>query len=95
MSLFNQLKSIAKFAVILLMVDFVYLSLMTGHFQKLVKQIQNSDLNLKLIPTFFVYVSIVMSWYLFVELKSKNKIQDSFLLGLLMYSMYDFTNYAI
>jgi uncharacterized membrane protein len=95
MKLFSILKSIIKFSFILLMVDLVYLTLMTGHFKKLVKDIQKSELNLKLVPTFFVYVSIVMSWYLFVERNSKQKVQDSFMLGVLMYGMYDLTNYAI
>ena len=95
MKWFSILKSIIKFSFILLMVDLVYLTLMTGHFKKLVKDIQKSELNLKLVPTFFVYVSIVMSWYLFVERNSKQKVQDSFMLGVLMYGMYDLTNYAI
>ena len=95
MTWFSILKSIIKFSFILLMVDLVYLTLMTGHFKKLVKDIQKSELSLKLVPTFFVYVSIVMSWYLFVERNSKQKVQDSFMLGVLMYGMYDLTNYAI
>lgn len=95
MKWFSVLKSIIKFSFILLMVDLVYLTLMTGHFKKLVKDIQKSELSLKLVPTFFVYVSIVMAWYLFVERNSKQKVQDSFMLGVLMYGMYDLTNYAI
>ena len=89
-----------KVIAIFLVMDFVYLSLMTTHFKKLVRNIQNSELNLRLFPTAMVYIYILSAWYYFiyepkVHMTKKESVINSFVLGFLTYGIYDFTNMAI
>lgn len=91
-------KDIVKSLMLLLIIDIIYLSLMSKHYGVLINNIQGSPLKLKIFPTLMVYILIYFGWYYFIYRKNTNlkqKLKDSFVLGLTMYGVYEFTNQAI
>ena len=95
-----MLLDILKVIFIFLILDYFYLNFMKKHFQSLVKNIQNSDLKLKILPTVVVYLYIIASWYYFIyepkiHMTKKESVINAFVLGFLTYGIYDFTNMAI
>tara|TARA_E500000178_G_C16328757_1_gene448026 strand:+ start:12 stop:395 length:384 start_codon:yes stop_codon:yes gene_type:complete len=91
-------KDIVKSLLLLLIIDCVYLYSMSNHYGKLISDIQGAPLKLKFIPTLMVYALIYLGWYHFIYNKNtllKQKLKDSFVLGLVMYGVYEFTNQAI
>ena len=80
--------------IILILIDSIYLYLTKNLFKKMVLEIQNSDLQIRLESGLMVYLLITIGLYYFI-IKEKRSPYDAALLGLIMYGVFDFTNYAI
>jgi uncharacterized membrane protein len=87
-------KNIILLGVIFVLIDSLYLYLMSNKFSIMVKNIQKSDLQLKLFPTFLCYLFLLSSLYYFIILKN-GSLMDAFLLGFFIYGVYETTNSAI
>ncbi len=85
---------IVKLSVIFTLIDSVFLYSMSGKFQKMIKNIQGSELKMSLLPTFLCYVFLIFSLYYFIVLK-KESLTSAFLLGLSIYGVFETTNLAI
>lgn len=85
---------ILKLSIIFTLIDSIYLYSMSTKFQKMIKNIQGSDLKMSLLPTFLCYIFLVFLIYYFIILK-KASILDAFLLGIGVYGVYETTNLAI
>jgi len=85
---------IVKLSVIFTLIDSVFLYSMSGKFQKMIKNIQGSELKMSLIPTLLCYIFLIFSLYYFIVLK-KESITSAFLLGLSIYGVFETTNLAI
>ena len=80
--------------VIILIIDSIYLHSFSGFFNKIVNDIQGSDIKLKYDGAILCYITMVLGLKYFI-IDEKKPIKDAFLLGLLIYSVFEFTNYAI
>ena len=89
-----MLKQLFLLGSIFVIVDFVFLYLMSSNFQTMIKKIQGSRLTLKLIPTVACYIILISSLYYFIIYK-KGTLLDAFLLGFFIYGVYETTNMAI
>lgn len=85
---------IVKLSIIFTLIDSVFLYLMSGKFQKMIKNIQGSELKMSLLPTFLCYVFLILSLYYFIVSK-KESLTSAFLLGLSIYGVFETTNLAI
>ena len=74
--------------------DALYLNYSGGFFNEVIKNIQGSDLKLKIYPTILCYVFLVFALNYFIISKNASA-DDAFLLGLSIYAVYEFTNFAI
>lgn len=80
--------------ITMLLLDSIYIYLTRTIYGDMIRAIQGSDLKIKLIPTLLVYVFLVGGLYYFILLP-KRPIMDAFILGLVIYAVFDLTNLAI
>jgi len=79
----------------ILFIDSVYLINIGGPmFDKMVKQIQNDDMKLNIYGAIGAYALMILAIYKFIIMERKPPI-DAFILGICIYGVFDFTNYAI
>jgi uncharacterized membrane protein len=81
-------------AVIFVILDGIYLNLIKGYFNKQVKAIQGSDIQINFIATAITYIFLIFGINYFIIQKHKS-IQDAAILGLIIYGVYELTNLAL
>jgi len=90
----NKITILLFSAVILLSLDFIYLNLTKSVFQTQVFKIQHGVMNVKLIPAVLCYFFLVIGLNYFI-LQPHRTILEAFLLGFIIYGVFDSTNLAI
>lgn len=90
--MFNFLMLIS--AVLFVVIDFVYLNLMKNYFFKQVKTVQGSPLKINILGAAICYIFLIIGLNYFI-IKPKRPVSDAFLLGLVIYGVYETTNYAL
>ena len=89
---------ILKTIILLPILDAVYLKLISAKVNKQIVDIQGSEIKFRLLPAIVCYIALIFGLYYFVintnETREK-KILNAFLLGLVIYAVYETTNYAI
>jgi uncharacterized membrane protein len=88
---------IIKIITILPLIDAVYLNLISKKFGEQIKNIQNSEMKFRLFPAIICYIALIFGLYYFVVNTNntrEKKILNAFLLGLVIYTVYETTNYA-
>jgi len=88
------LKKIVLPAIILLSLDFIYISANRTAFENQVIEIQRVALNLKIWPAIFCYFFLIFGLYYFI-LRTNRSVFEAFLFGLVIYGVYETTNYAM
>ncbi len=81
-------------ALTMLALDGIYLSSTKSYFNKQITAVQGSPIQIRIIPTIVVYIFLLLSLYYFV-IRVKGTPFDAFVLGISIYAVYEFTNYAI
>ena len=89
----NEINIITIIAGTMLVLDYVYLNLYSKYFKKVFKEIQCQDMKVKLPSAAAVYIIMVFALYYF-GFVVKIKDFEMALLGFIIYSVYEFTNYA-
>jgi uncharacterized membrane protein len=67
---------------------------MKGYFEKQIQDVQGSPLKINYMGAALCYVFLIIGINYFI-IKPKKSVQDAFLLGLVIYGVYETTNYAI
>jgi len=80
--------------IILLCLDFIYISLIKDIFIKQIYDVQKSELQINLTGVILCYLLLVIGLNYFIIEPNKN-IYEAFLLGLIVYGVYETTNYAL
>ena len=81
-------------AIIFIVLDSVYLNYMKGHFEKQIQAVQGSPLKINFMSAALCYLFLIIGLNYFI-IKPKKSVHDAFLLGLVIYGVYETTNYAI
>ena len=84
---------LTQIAITMLLLDFIYLKLITHSFSKMIYNIQNKPLNLKIKPAILCYFLLISVYYCFIA-KDNKSVFDAFFLGFAIYGIYDTTNIA-
>ena len=87
-------KDIFISGIIMVVIDYFYLSGISNYFNNLLIKIQNEKIKLDYKAAIICYVFLIFGLYYFI-LKNKRPIKDAFLLGLIIYMVYENTNKAI
>lgn len=90
--MFNFLMLIS--AIVLIAIDSVYLNIMKGYFQKQVQNVQGSALQINFFGAAICYVFLILGINYFI-IKPNKSVQEAFLLGLVIYGVYETTSYAL
>ena len=93
----KHIKQIILVSIIILVIDLYWLSLFLGkYFGNMVLQIHGEDMVIDKYKAAVAYSFMVLSFYYFIVLKNnRNMYLDSFLLGLCIYGIFEFTSGAI
>jgi uncharacterized membrane protein len=81
-------------AIVLISIDFVYLNLMKGYFENQIKQVQGSAVKFNLLGAAICYIFLITGLNYFI-IKPRKSVNDAFLLGLVIYGVYETTNYTL
>ena len=81
-------------AILFVIIDSVYLNFMKDYFQKQVIKVQGSPIKMNFLGAALCYVFLIVGINYFI-IKPKKSVQDAFLLGIVIYGVYETTNYAI
>lgn len=78
----------------LVAIDFAYLGVIKGHFARQIAAVQGSPMVVNLFGAIITYVFLIFGINYFI-IQPGRSAQDAFLLGLVVYGVYDFTNLAL
>jgi len=78
----------------LVAIDFAYLNAIKGHFERQIAAVQGSPLRINLFGAVVTYVFLIFGLNYFI-IRPGRSAQDAFLLGLVVYGVYEFTNLAL
>ena len=81
-------------AIVLITIDFIYLQSIKGYFQKQVQSVQGSAMQINYLGAALCYVFLIVGINYFI-IKPNRSVKDAFLLGLVIYGVYETTNYAL
>lgn len=87
-------KQIIISGIILLLLDAIYLGIISKIYSKQIEQIQSSPMVVKPLGVIACYLLLIfgINWFIIRENKSP---AQAFALGLVIYGVYDATNYAL
>jgi len=92
--MYMNLKNILLSGLLFVAIDAIYLTSMSGFFNKLVKNIQGKKIKFKMLGAVICYIFLIFGLNHFIISKNKSPFEAS-LLGLVIYGVYESTNYAI
>ena len=81
-------------AIFFVSLDFVYLSLIKNYFLNQIKLVQGSPVTTNFLAIIICYIFLIIGINYFI-IKPKRSIQDAFLLGIVIYGVYETTNWAL
>ena len=81
-------------AIIFVSLDAFYLNFMKDYFNKQVQVIQGTKIQFNLLPALICYIFLIYGLNYFI-IHPRKSVSDAFLLGLVIYGVYETTNWAI
>jgi len=81
-------------AIIFVVLDGVYLNLVKNVFNKQIKSIQGTDIQINYIYTAITYIFLIFGLNYFIIQRNRS-VKDAALLGLTIYAVYEFTNLSL
>lgn len=92
--MYSMWKTLLLISLIMLLLDAMYLTATRSIFGAVVAKIQRVAMQLRLEGAVIVYALLVFGLYKFIILE-RRPVKDAAILGLVIYGVFDFTNYAI
>tara|TARA_B100001250_G_C19594832_1_gene697964 strand:- start:105 stop:458 length:354 start_codon:yes stop_codon:yes gene_type:complete len=83
-----------KLGIIILLIDAIYLSSVSGKFSSMIKDIQNKKVSIRYGSVIVCYILIIYLLHHFI-ISPKKSLIDAFILGICVYGIFDTVNYAI
>ena len=80
--------------ILLVLIDYIYLNAISSFFNKQIFNIQKSPIQLRFSGAIICYVLLIFGLYYFIISQNRN-VFDAFLLGLVIYGVYESTNYTL
>lgn len=81
-------------AIIFVVLDSIYLNLIKDYFSNQIKLIQGTPIKMNFLATLLCYIFLIFGINYFI-IKPNRSIQDAFLLGLVIYGVFETTSKAL
>lgn len=81
-------------AILFVSIDGIYLNLMKDFFQKQIKDVQGSAIQLNFVGALLTYIFLIFGLDYFIISKNRS-VYDAFLLGIVINATYEFTNLSL
>ncbi len=81
-------------AILLISIDSIYLSIITNYFTDQIQKIQSSQLKINYLGAALCYIFLIVGINYFI-IKPNKSVNEAFLLGIVIYGVYETTNYAL
>jgi uncharacterized membrane protein len=89
-----KLKPIILTALVMILIDYLYLTINKNYYFGIIEQIQGSRVNIKIAGVVICYIILVLGMNYFIISENKS-ILSAFLLGIMVYSVFNSTTYAM
>lgn len=90
--MFNYLFLVSS--IVFISIDFVYLNVMKSYFDNQIKSIQGSPIKMNYLGAALCYIFLIIGINYFI-IKPRRSVSDAFLLGIVIYGVYETTNLAL
>lgn len=81
-------------AIVFISIDFIYLNVMKGYFDNQIRMVQGSPIKMNYLGAALCYIFLIAGINYFI-IKPRKSVSDAFLLGLVIYGVYETTNLAL
>jgi uncharacterized membrane protein len=81
-------------AIVFIVIDSIYLNTIKTYFQKQIKDVQGVPIKVKFLGIALCYLFLITGINYFI-IKPRKSVSEAFLLGLVIYGVYETTNYAL
>lgn len=81
-------------AIIFVVIDFTYLNTIKNYFSQQIQTIQGSKMQINYLAAMLCYIFLIFGINYFI-IRPRKSIQDAFLLGLIIYGVFETTNMAL
>ena len=89
----NNMQSVIISSLIMLLIDIFYINFNKKYFNEFFYKVQQSKLVLNPLSALIAYILMIIGINHFI-ISKQQPVSDAFLLGLVIYGVYDATNYA-
>ena len=91
---FNNRIKLLITAIIFVVLDSIYLNLIKDYFVKQINLVQGSPIKIDFLAILLCYIFLIFGINYFI-IQPKRSIQDAFILGIIIYGVYETTNKAL
>jgi uncharacterized membrane protein len=81
-------------SILFIFTDSVYLQLVRPYFEKQIQDVQGSAVKVNFLGVALCYMFLIIGINYFI-IKPRKSVTDAFLLGIVIYGVYETTNYAL
>ena len=81
-------------AIVFITIDFIYLNMMKDYFDNQIKKIQGTKIEMNFLGAALCYIFLIYGLNYFI-IKPRKSVSEAFLLGLVIYGVFETTNYAL
>ena len=91
---FHKFTKLLVSAILFVFIDLIYLNFIKEYFNNQIKLIQGTPIKMNLLATLLCYILLIFSINYFI-INPNRSIQDAFLLGIVIYGVFETTNMAL
>ena len=81
-------------AILLVTIDFIYLNIIGDYFRRQIYNVQGSQMKINYLGAVLCYIFLIAGINYFI-IKPRKNVSDAFLLGIVIYAVYETTTYAL
>ena len=92
--MFKIVKNLFLIGILFLLVDFAYLQIVSASYAVMIKEIQNTEMIVRFLPVVLCYTVMVGALFYFI-IQKKESLTSAFILGFVIYAVFNTTNLAL